>query len=53
MSPAFYRAEAERCRRLANEQTDSKEKGRLLTLAAEYVALADDVERTEGKKRDA
>jgi hypothetical protein len=48
-SPVFYRAEAERCRRLASE-TSEAEKKRLLALAEDYVRLAEELEQAPPPK---
>jgi hypothetical protein len=40
MAPNFYRKEAERLRRLADNQTDPDLAQKLLQMAAEYTALA-------------
>lgn len=46
MSPNFYRKEAERLRRLADNQTDPNLAQKLLQRAAEYTALAVALEAT-------
>jgi hypothetical protein len=42
---AFYRAEAERCRRHAQAASETDRK-RLLALAEDYVRLAEEIEKT-------
>lgn len=42
----FYRAEAERCRRLARDASETDAK-RLLALAEDYTRLAEELEKAE------
>jgi hypothetical protein len=43
VSVAYYRAEAERCRKLADDSRDSEAAQRWRALARDYGALADDL----------
>jgi len=45
MTPAYYRGEAKRCRMLAGERPNSLASKQLLTLAAEYDVLAEEIEK--------
>jgi hypothetical protein len=46
MTPAYYRGEAKRCRMLADERPNSLASKQLLTLAAEYDVLAEEIEKS-------
>ena len=45
MNPEYYRAEAARRLKLAQEVTDPELEAKLKTLAQEYLELADELER--------
>ena len=59
MTPEYYRGEAKRCRMLAGERSESQASKQLLTLAAEYDVLAEEIEKgssdaaSGSSKRDA
>jgi hypothetical protein len=44
VSPAYYRSEADRCRKLAEESTDPQAADRWRRLARDYSALADELD---------
>jgi hypothetical protein len=51
MDAKFYRAEAERCRRAAADETDAEARRRMLAMAAEYDALAAELGAGDASKR--
>ena len=49
-TPAFYRGQAEGCRKQARETAEADRKATLLALAEDYVRLAEELEKSPEKK---